>query len=143
MNVKQTALWRMIGLLLCLCMTVCLATACGNDQPPSDETPEPAPHVGMFLSEYGSLTYNGDGKTVYLDVNDAFAAASGLPAGHYYASYVYLFHNEQWRYDKAETFRITVDGKAHNFQSFPDATDSEIVAFSLPDGTTATFIKDV
>ena len=141
MNVNQTAR-RIIGLLLCLCLMACLAAcSCSDDRPPQTDTPAPANHSGTFLSEYGSLTFNGDGQTITVKAGAAFAAASGLPAGENTGTYVFLFHNEQWRYDQAETLRITIDGKAYAFQNEVGGTDPDMIAFILPDGSTATFIK--
>ncbi len=43
-------------------ITVFLA-ACADDRPPDDSSPSPEAHSGTFVNkDYGSLTFNGDGK---------------------------------------------------------------------------------
>ena len=54
-----------ITIIICL-----LFTGCGPksyDGPPDPGTPEPPYHDGSFISEYGTMTFNGDGETVYID----------------------------------------------------------------------------
>ena len=55
------------SLLLCGCQK-------HNDGPPDPGTPEPAPLTGEFVSEHGSFTFDGDGKTVYVDLDDELGA---------------------------------------------------------------------
>ena len=64
-----------IALLLLLC-------ACGGrDQPPDPGTPEPPAHDGVFTSEYGTMTFNGDGESIIFDFTPELQEAAGLPGG--------------------------------------------------------------
>lgn len=127
-------LWAVMALLL---------TACGlNDAPPEGSTPEPTALEGTYVSEYGSLTFTGDGRTVILDLSDDFAQTSGLPAGRSEGSYVFLFHNEEWRYDKAEYVRIIIDGGDYQFRNDLSSTNENTVSFFLDDGQSIRFEKE-
>lgn len=139
---KTVPMVRMLGLALCLCMVLCLTAACGDDRPPVEDSPAPAPHEGVFLSDYGTLTFPGDGRTVHMKVQAAFSKLSGLPSGEYDATYVFLFQNKEWRYDQAETIRFTVEGRSYSFPLAISATEDDIIAFLMPSDTTATFIKE-
>ena len=45
--------------LMCILL---FCAACGaKDTPPDSSLPEPDPHNGVFTSEYGTMTFNGDG----------------------------------------------------------------------------------
>jgi len=59
------------GLILLLTVTVlaalALLSACGAKDLPSDsELSEPTPHDGVFTSEYGTMTFAGDGESIVL-----------------------------------------------------------------------------
>lgn len=49
--------------------------------PYEPDTPAPAPHEGTFVSDYGTMTFNGDGESVTIDFNEDLAQRLGLPAG--------------------------------------------------------------
>ena len=104
--------------LLCVGLS---AAACGcghgsidKNAPYEPNTPAPAPHAGLFVSDHGTMTFSGDGETVELDFDEDLAQRLGLPAGEQTASY------EFWsgdlpphgygpvRYDAAMTFWLTV-----------------------------------
>ena len=93
-----------------------------HDGPPDPGTPEPAPHEGVFACGLDSLFFNGDGRTIRWhfsqDVPDIGREGQG--------QYVFLFHNERWRYDAAEKFRIIAG---------PDLTRYH--TFLMPDGPAA------
>ena len=126
-------------ILLCLLTLFC---ACAWDVPPGGDTPAPDPHNGRFVCEYGSITFDGDGIYAECDFTEEFAALTGLPAGKSEASYVFLFRNEKWRWDKAEYFRLTVDGKSVQFPNAVGVTSPECIAFRTDDGKTVKFIKE-
>ena len=122
---------RILALALCA-LPALLFAACGaQDRPPDDGTPEPPALNGVYVSGDSALTFNGDGQSVTLDVSDALAEGSGLPAGRHEGSYVFLFHNGSWRRDKAESFRITVDGESYLFRNGLGITDADTVAAYL------------
>lgn len=127
--------------VILLCVFALLAS-CAGDIPPGGDTPAPDPHNGRFVCEYGSITFNGDGIYAECEFTDAFAALTGLPAGKSEASYVFLFHNEKMRWDKAEYFRLTVDGKSVQFPNAVGVTSPECIAFRLDNGETVKFIKE-
>ena len=123
---------RMIYLVLSIIMSVGLLVACGNDTPPDDGTPEPDPHIGTFVSEYGTMTFNGDGESITFDFTSEFAEAAGLSGGEQSGSYVFLFQHGQWRYDKAERFRITAADSAYDFINDFTVTDENTIAIQSP-----------
>ena len=100
------------GLLLCACG--CGRLPDGGNRPYEPDTPEPSPHSGVFISEHGSMTFNGDGKTVRLDFDEDLAGRLGLPAGKQEAVYEFRSGNLPphgyipVRYDTAMTFWITL-----------------------------------
>lgn len=120
------------SLLLYLLFLVLLATGCGGkDNPPEADTPEPAPLQGTYTGDYGNLVFNGDGRTIVLNLTEEFAQATGLPAGESEGEFVFLFQHGEWRYDLAETMEITVDGTTVSLQNVHGSTDeSQIVLLS-------------
>ena len=52
---------------------IALLTGCVTEQPPVADSPEPPAHSGKFVSEYGSMTFNGDGESITVCFEDAFA----------------------------------------------------------------------
>ncbi len=111
--------------------------SCGYiDRPSDDGTPEPAPHDGVFTSQYGTMTFNGDGESITFDFTPEFAEAAGLPAGECTGTYVFLFHHGEWRYDKAECFRITAADASCDFNNDFTLTDENTISIQSPlDGT--------
>ena len=106
------------GLLLGLC-------GCGGGKPGDDgfvdlnypyepDTPVPPPHEGRFVSGHGTMTFNGDGKTVLLDLDGELARRLGLPEGEQAASYEFRSGDLAphgyipIRYAAAMTFWLTV-----------------------------------
>ena len=92
---------RILALLLCLVIAAVAAviiiqkvTDHGNS-PPDPGTPVPDPHTGYFESELGSMTFNGDGKSVTIEFDDLIARDTGLPPGKHDAEY-YFFLPHLW-----------------------------------------------
>ena len=112
-------------LLLLLTVTLLLGACGGKDDPPSSNTPAPKARDGVYYSQYGTMTFNGDGRSVTLRVN-------GLPEGE--GSYVYLFHNEEWRYDQAEKFRLMIGDQSYQFFVTPGENTEDVVAFEVSQG---------
>lgn len=85
-----------------------------GNYPAVPDTPAPAPHSGLFVSDHGSLEFNGDGSTVIIDLDPELAELSGLPEGKQEGTYTFLSGNLpphgsfDIRYDAAHELRITV-----------------------------------
>ena len=92
------------------------------------------------MAVYGTLTFHTN-HILCLDITEDFSEKSGLPAGKSNGIYVFLYRNEEWRYDKAETFRITIDGVNYLFRNAVGTTNGKTLAFYLPDGSTVSFDK--
>lgn len=120
-------------LLAALFLLVSLLSCSPNDPPPLSDTPEPDPLNGVFVSEYGTLTFNGDGESVTFELSDELAAAASLPVGKTEGVYVFLFRHSLWRYDTAEGFRLSVGEESHDFFNEHGVTNENLVAIYDPD----------
>ncbi len=82
--------------------------------PYEPDTPAPAAHDGRFVSDHGSMVFNGDGSSVELDFDETLAALTGLPEGAQAGSYVFLSgdlppHGSlPVRYDVAHELELTL-----------------------------------
>ena len=121
-----------------------LSACAAKELPPDPGTPEPAAHDGVFACEYGTMTFKGDGESITFDLVQEFAEAAGLPTGIRSGSYVFLFQHGQWRYDKADRFRITAADTSCDFINDFTVTDERTIALLSPiDGKeTLLFIKE-
>lgn len=109
---------KILGFLLCL-MIVLSVAGCKPVKPDNipyePNTPAPDPHTGTFESECGTLTFNGNGKTIVCDLNREFADLTGLPEGKNEGNYVFLSGDlppngsVEVRYDVAHELEITVN----------------------------------
>ena len=113
-------------------LLILLCTCGGSDQPPSPGTPEPPAHDGVFTGEYGTMTFDGDGESITFDFTPEFAEAAGLPTGVQSGSYVFLFQHGQWRYDKAERFRVSASEASYDFINDFTVTDENTIALQSP-----------
>ena len=68
---------------------IALLTGCVTEQPPAADSPEPPAHSGKFVSEYGSMTFNGERVTI--DFLPELTEATGLPTGAADSQYVFTF----------------------------------------------------
>ena len=106
------ALCLVLALLVCACGTG--GRGDGGNMPYEPDTPAPSPHIGLFVSEHGTMSFNGDGKTVTIDFDEDLAQRLGLPAGVQEAAYEFRSGNlpphgyVPTRYDVAMTFFLTV-----------------------------------
>ena len=123
-TVVLTALAISLLLLLCACG--------GRDQPPDPGTPEPPAHDGVFTSEYGTMTFNGDGESITFDFTQELQEATGLPGGEQSGTYVFLFQHGEWRYDRAERFRISASDASYDFINDFTVTDENTIALQSP-----------
>ena len=90
-----------------------------DNYPYEPDTPAPQPHDGVFASDYGTMTFNGDGRTVILDVGSYFSSITGIPEGKQEAVYEFLTgelppHGSMpIRYDVAHELRITIGEESY------------------------------
>lgn len=123
----------------------------GGNYPPVPDTPVPDPHNGLFVSEYGSMEFNGDDTTVIIDFGPELAEMSGLPEGRQEGTYTFLSGNLpphgsfDIRYDAAHELRITV-GDDSVVIRIGTVTESGTVQVSLqtvtPEKIPTVFYKD-
>ena len=140
-------LWR-AALSACLISIMVLCSACAASRPDNypfePDKPAPAPHDGLFSSEHGTISFNGDGESITFDFTPELQEATGLPGGEQNGSYVFLFQHKQWRYDKAERFRIAVSNVSYDFINDFTVTDENTIALQSPFNgeETILFIKE-
>ena len=129
MNKKQ----RLLPLTVMVLVVLIFLSACGaKDTPPDPGTPEPPAHDGVFTSEYGTMTFHGDGESITFDFTPELQEATGLPGGEQSGTYVFLFQHGQWRYDRAERFRISASDASYDFINDFTRTDENTIALQSP-----------
>ena len=106
------------SLLVCAMQLLC--SGCGvtgsnpGNMPYEPDTPAPAAHEGVFVSEHGSMQFNGDGTTVLTDFDAVLSELTGLPEGAQTGTYVFLSgdlppHGSMpVRYDTAHELQIDI-----------------------------------
>lgn len=114
---KRTILGLFLILILILGIIYFIGIRNGNDNgnyPYEPNTPAPDPHNGTFVSEHGTMVFNGDGKTVVIDFDEELSELTGLPSGKEEGTYVFLSgdlppHGSiDVRYDVAHELQISV-----------------------------------
>lgn len=88
---------------LFLCLLIMVA-GCqkSNDAPPDPGTPEPLPLEGVFSSDYGTLTFDGDGKTVHVSLTPEYLIILDNPPNNDDYEYVFCWYSfGSCRYDVA------------------------------------------
>ena len=98
------------------------------DGPPKEpDTTDPPPHSGVFVSEYGTLTFPGDGESIILDLDGELAAAMGLPEGKCEGTYQFMAntppHVYEYRYDQANELHLYIDGSTYKLYNSMGTTD--------------------
>lgn len=125
-------------IILLAAAMLCLGACAFSNRPPDPGTPTPAAHDGVFAAGEDSFQFNGDGKSISWQFAQPFPPLPAQGSG----TYVFLFHNESWRYDAAEKLRIIpagdVDASATLVLNKP-ATETTIEI--LVDGKTLSFTK--
>ena len=121
---------KLIIVLLCLCLA-CSFAACVNDGPPKEDTPDPPALSGVFEHQTDTMSFNGDGRSVELDISKEISELTGLPEGKSSGTYVFILQNGSYRYDKAEYFRIMLDEKTYQFYNDLGVTAEDTVAFNV------------
>lgn len=125
-------------------VAIALLTGCATEQPPAADSPEPPAHSGKFVSEYGSMTFNGDGESVIIDFQSELAEATGLPTGAAEGQYVFTFQQGMYRYDKADGFDLIIGECSYSFLNNFQATNENIISVTSPiaEDEMLQFIKD-
>ncbi len=91
-------LLKFLALVLILAALVCGVLAYLNyrertfldNYPYEPYTPAPDPHDGTFVSEHGTMVFNGDGESVTIAFDSKLSELTGLPQGETEATYVFL-----------------------------------------------------
>jgi len=107
-----------VALSVSLIWIIVLCGACAASRPDNypfePDKPAPASHDGLFSSEHGTISFNGDGESIVIDFDSSLAELTGLPAGEHTGVYVFLSgdlppHGSiPVRYDIAHELKITV-----------------------------------
>ena len=103
-----------------------------DNYPYEPDTPAPAAHTGTFVSEHGTLTFNGDGKSITVDLDEELQKQTGISSGS--GTYVFLSgdlppHGSiDVRYDIAHELEIRIG----------DSSVTVEVGIASADGKTAT-----
>lgn len=123
---------KLISMILASALMLCCLCACKTEEPPKEETPVPPAHSGTFVSEYGTLEFNGDGESVKVSITPELADAAGLPESEFDGTYAFTFHHNLWRYDQAERFGLTCADVTAEFINDFTKTNEDTIAFSSP-----------
>lgn len=118
--------------VILIAAAIALLTGCATEQPPPADSPEPPTHSGKFVSEYGSMTFNGDGESITICFEDSFAAESGFPCGECEGTYAFKFHQKTYRYDKAEYLNIYIGEKEFSLRNNFQETNENIISVTSP-----------
>ena len=131
------------ALIFLVAVAITLLTGCVTEQPPAADSPEPPAHSGKFVSEYGSMTFNGDGESITVCFEDAFAAEAGFPLGECEGTYVFKFQQKAYRYDKAEYLSIYIGEKEFLLRNVFRETNENIISVMSPaaENETLQFVK--
>ena len=132
------------ALIFLAAAAIALLTGCATEQPPAADSPEMPAHSGTFVSEYGSMTFNGDGESVTIDFLPELAEATGLPTGAANGQYVFTFQQGMYRYDKADGFELIIGECSYKFLNNFQETNENIISVNSPIAANETlqFIKD-
>ena len=123
---KELVIRTAIVLVLASCITAGILlylkhrkdTAPVNDPSRTDAVLPPA-HDGVFVSDFGTMTFNGDGRSVVIDAGEYFSVITGIPCGTSEGSYRFLSAADSSGervpvlYDRAEEFEITIGSESY------------------------------
>ncbi len=140
---------RLLLLIIALMLALLPAIAgCrrNTDKPPNPGTPLPAPHTGMLSSDYGTLTFIGDGKTVHVNLTDDYLEALENPPNDVDYEYVFTWYSfGSCRYDVATELKLyhIQSDTSINFSIEPNTTEDCItIMYPVPKETNVIFIKE-
>lgn len=111
------------------CCILGIPQCCSHRNLPSDPgTPWPDPLTGTFVSGEDTLIFNGDGSSLYWNFAEELEVVGKQGNGFY----LFMFDNKSWRYDAAESFRIStkdLNNMSFNLSLSERATDSVFTIF--------------
>lgn len=114
--------------------TVLMMMSCGyKNGPPGDDASWPEDLDGEFTSEYGSMSFNGDGDSIVVDFSEELTKALNFQTGKCEGTYVFLFDHKEWRYDKADTFAITINDNTSYLTNVFTQTNEDRIVVCLPE----------
>ncbi len=120
--------------LIVIFATVLMMMSCGyKNGPPGDDAPWPENLDGEFTSEYGSMSFNGDGDSIVVDFSEELAKVLNFQTGKCEGTYVFLFDHKEWRYDKADTFAITINDNTSYLTNVFTQTNEDRIVVCLPE----------
>ena len=111
----------------------------GDNSPYEPDKPAPDPHDGVFVSEHGTMTFNGDEETVIVNFDETLEELTGIPAGEHEMKYEFLsgdlppHGSVPVRYDVAHELCIYTDENRYIIR----------VGIAADDGSTATVGVDM
>ncbi|MBQ6559851.1 MAG: hypothetical protein IJL85_03375 [Erysipelotrichaceae bacterium] len=135
---KQIKILTVLALIAVLCCA-CNLWGDGGNKPYEPDTPAPDPHNGTFVSEHGTMTFNGDGKSVIISFDEELSKLTSLPSGEQAGTYVFLSGDlppngsVDVRYDVAHELQIAIG----------EETVVLNVGIASEDGSTATVGVDM
>ena len=135
--VRKRFICILLSVLLILALSACGGGPKPENLPYEPDTPAPPPLNGVFRSEGGSMTFNGDGKTLLLDLEPDFARRTGLPEGHSEGEFVFIqdlppHGHVDVRYDTAHGLDITLgEGESRKMVTLE-------IGYAAEDGASAT-----
>ncbi len=130
-------LWAMLAAALLAVLAGCTGQPKLDNHPYEPDTPAPDPLNGVFVSEAGTMTFNGDKTTIILDLEPEFAERTGLPAGHSEGTYAFIqdlppHGHVSVRYDTAHNLDIVIgEGEGRLFVTLD-------IGYANEDGSSAT-----
>lgn len=109
-----------VKVILPLILIVLSLSACIYDGPPKTiDIPPVENYNGKFVSDYGTMIFNGDGKTVEVDFTEDLLKIINLPAGKQEATYRFVAntppHKYDTQWDRASDFIVTIGDQYYNF----------------------------
>ncbi len=125
-------------LLMSLIIAGCGSTGGGPNMPYEPDTPAPPNHEGVFVSDHGTMEFNGDGKTVKADFDSELTELIGLSESSFEGTYVFLsgdlppVGSVDVRYDVAHELELQTENERVVVQ----------VGTAAEDGSTATVGRD-
>ncbi len=86
-----------------------------DNYPYEPDTPVPDAHSGIFVSDHGNMTFDGDGESILLNFDAELAELAGFPEGEQKGTYCFLSGNLPphgsfpVRYDIAHEMQINLE----------------------------------